>query len=100
MSFFKHKTALVEPDAALPGRPEPTFAVPAKNIVLGTPQACAPTSFPVIPSMIDCSTVGKNPQTYRTNQGVFKYLSKKHKGDLHGPFIKSSDSPDAMPEKS
>ena len=65
------------------------------SIVLGTPQACAPTSFPVIPSMIDCSTVGKNPQTYRTNQGVFKYLSKQHKGDLHGPFIKSSDSPDA-----
>ena len=65
------------------------------SIVLGTPQACAPTSFPVIPSMIDCSTVGKNPQTYRTNQGVFKYLSKQHKGDLKGPFIKSSDSPDA-----
>jgi ABC-type branched-subunit amino acid transport system substrate-binding protein len=65
------------------------------SIVLGTPQACAPTSFPVIPSMIDCSTVGKNPQTYRTNQGVFKYLSKQHKGELHGPFIKSSDSPDA-----
>jgi ABC-type branched-subunit amino acid transport system substrate-binding protein len=65
------------------------------SVVLGTPQACAPTSFPVIPSMIDCSTVGKNPQTYRTNQGVFKYLSKQHKGDLHGPFIKSSDSPDA-----
>ena len=65
------------------------------SIVLGTPQACAPTSFPVIPSMIDCSTVGKNPQTYRSNQGVFKYLSKQHEGDLHGPFIKSSDSPDA-----
>jgi ABC-type branched-subunit amino acid transport system substrate-binding protein len=65
------------------------------SIVLGTPQACAPTSFPVIPSMIDCSTVGKNPQTYRTNQGVFKYLSKQHNGDLKGPFIKSSDSPDA-----
>ncbi len=65
------------------------------SIVLGTPQACALTSFPVIPSMIDCSTVGKNPQTYRTNQGVFKYLSKQHKGDLKGPFIKSRDSPDA-----
>jgi ABC-type branched-subunit amino acid transport system substrate-binding protein len=65
------------------------------SIVLGTAQACAPTSYPVIPSMIDCSTVGKNPQTYRTNQGVFKYLSKQHKGDLKGPFIKSSDSPDA-----
>ena len=63
-------------------------------IVLGTPQACSPVSFPVIPSMIDCSTVGKNPQTYRTNQGVFKYLAKQNK-DLHGPFIKTADSPDA-----
>ncbi len=64
------------------------------SIVLGTPEACAPVSFPVIPSMIDCSTVGKNPQTYRTNQGVFKYLAKQNK-ELHGPFIKTSDSPDA-----
>jgi len=64
------------------------------SIVLGTSQACAPVSFPVIPSMIDCSTVGKNPQTYRTNQGVFKYLAKQNK-NLHGPFIKTSDSPDA-----
>jgi ABC-type branched-subunit amino acid transport system substrate-binding protein len=63
-------------------------------IVLGTPQACSPVSFPVIPSMIDCSTVGKNPQTYRTNQGVFEYLAKQNK-DLHGPFIKTADSPDA-----
>ncbi len=63
-------------------------------IVLGTPQACSPVSFPVIPSMIDCSTVGKNPQTYRTNQGIFGYLAKQHK-DLHGPFIKTADSPDA-----
>jgi peptide-methionine (S)-S-oxide reductase len=46
MSFFKHKTALVEPDAALPGRPEPGYAVPAENIVLGTPQtAPAPEGF-------------------------------------------------------
>jgi ABC-type branched-subunit amino acid transport system substrate-binding protein len=64
------------------------------SVVLGTPEACSPVSFPVIPSMIDCSTVGKNPQTYRTNQGVFKYLAKHHK-NLHGPFIKTSDSPDA-----
>jgi ABC-type branched-subunit amino acid transport system substrate-binding protein len=63
-------------------------------VVLGTPEACAPVSFPVIPSMIDCSTVGKSPQTYRTNQGVFKYLAGQHE-DLHGPFIKTSDSPDA-----
>jgi ABC-type branched-subunit amino acid transport system substrate-binding protein len=73
---------------------QPTGLPDIGSIVLGTPQACSPVSFPVIPSMIDCSTVGKNPQTYRTNQGVFKYLASKNK-DLHGPFIKTSDSPDA-----
>ncbi len=63
-------------------------------IVLGTPEACAAVSFPVTPSMIDCSTVGKTPQTYRGNQGPFKYLASKHK-DLNGPFIKTNDSADA-----
>jgi ABC-type branched-subunit amino acid transport system substrate-binding protein len=63
-------------------------------IVLGTPEACASVSFPVIPSQIDCSTVGQNPQIYRGNQGVFKYLAKKNP-KLNGPFIKTNDSPDA-----
>ena len=63
-------------------------------IVLGTPQACAPVSFPVTPSMIDCSTVGKVPQTYRGNQGSFKYLAKKNP-KLNGPFVNTNDSPDA-----
>ena len=46
MSFFKHKSALVEPDKALPGRETPGFAVPAENIVLGTPQtAPAPEGY-------------------------------------------------------
>ena len=38
MYFFKHKTAMVDRADALPGRAEPVFAVPAENIVLGTPQ--------------------------------------------------------------
>jgi ABC-type branched-subunit amino acid transport system substrate-binding protein len=63
-------------------------------VVLGTPEACAAVSFPVIPSQIDCATVGKVPQTYRGNQGVFTYLAKKNK-NLNGPFIKTNDSADA-----
>ncbi len=63
-------------------------------IVLGTPEACASVSFPVTPSMIDCSTVAQNPQTYRGNQGPFKYLAKKNT-KLSGPFIRTSDSADA-----
>ena len=63
-------------------------------IVLGTPEASASVSFPVTPSMIDCSSVGQNPQTYRVNQGPFKYLVKKN-AKLSGPFVKTNDSPDA-----
>ncbi|MFN8025363.1 MAG: ABC transporter substrate-binding protein [Acidimicrobiia bacterium] len=64
-------------------------------IVLGTPQACAAVSFPVTQSAIDCSTVGKVPQTYRVQQGQYSYfVSKTPK--LSGPVIRPSDSPDAM----
>ncbi|HEY3514058.1 MAG TPA: peptide-methionine (S)-S-oxide reductase MsrA, partial [Kribbella sp.] len=46
MSFFTRNTAMVEPQAALPGRPTPGFAVPDENIVLHTPQtAAAPEGF-------------------------------------------------------
>ncbi len=63
-------------------------------IVLGTPQACAATSFPVTPAMIDCATVGKVPQTYRVQQGQYEYFVAKN-AKLHGPVIRTSDSPDA-----
>ena len=42
MDFFRHRTQMVEQEKALAGRPQPSFAVPAENIVLGTPQT-APT---------------------------------------------------------
>jgi ABC-type branched-subunit amino acid transport system substrate-binding protein len=63
-------------------------------IVLGTPEACAAVSFPVNPPQIDCATVGQSPQTYRGNQGVFRYLATKYP-KLTGPFVKADDSPDA-----
>ena len=33
----------------------------------------------------------QNPQTYQSNQGVFTYLAKQHKG-LHGAYVYSNDS--------
>ena len=63
-------------------------------IVLGTPEACAATSYPVTPAMIDCATVGKVPQTYRVQQGQYVYFVA-HSAKLHGPVIRTSDSPDA-----
>ena len=35
--FGRKKTTMVEPDGALPGRPAPSFAIPARHEVLGTP---------------------------------------------------------------
>jgi peptide-methionine (S)-S-oxide reductase len=35
--FSRHKTKMVMPTEALPGREQPAFAVPAKHAVLGTP---------------------------------------------------------------
>jgi hypothetical protein len=63
-------------------------------IVLGTPQACASVSYPVTPAMIDCATVGKVPQTYRVQQGQYTYYVANN-AKLHGPVIRTSDSPDA-----
>ena len=37
MLFSRHKTNMVTPTEALPGRPEPAFAVPERHTVLGTP---------------------------------------------------------------
>jgi peptide-methionine (S)-S-oxide reductase len=37
MLFSRHKTKMVMPNEALPGRDQPAFAVPEKHAVLGTP---------------------------------------------------------------
>ena len=37
MLFGRRSSTMVEPDAALPGRPERPFALPARHLVLGTP---------------------------------------------------------------
>jgi peptide-methionine (S)-S-oxide reductase len=37
--MFLRKTSMVDPERALPSRPDYPFAVPARNIVLGTPLA-------------------------------------------------------------
>src|SRR5919199_811994 len=37
MLFSRHKTKMVTPPEALPGRGQPAFAVPERHAVLGTP---------------------------------------------------------------
>jgi hypothetical protein len=62
--------------------------IPAIN---GAVEGCAPLAYPINPNAAICSTVDQSPQTYQTNQGVFAYLAKHHKG-LHGAYVFSNDS--------
>lgn len=63
-------------------------------VMTGVPEACNPMSFPVFGTQIDCATINENPQTYFGNGGVAKWELEEY-GDLHGPFIVSSDTRDA-----
>jgi Periplasmic binding protein len=62
-------------------------------LVTNTAEACAPNAYPITPNSEDCSTLDKTPQTYRTNNGDSKYLSKQNKNKLHGSFVLAGDSP-------
>jgi hypothetical protein len=62
--------------------------IPAVN---GAVEGCAAVAYPINPNAAICSTVNESPQTYQTNQGVFRYLAKQHKG-LHGAYVFSNDS--------
>jgi ABC-type branched-subunit amino acid transport system substrate-binding protein len=61
-------------------------------LALNVEQACAPTGYPINPVPVDCDTRAAPTQTYRVNNGPYKYLVKQHK-DLHGAFVNGSDSP-------
>jgi peptide-methionine (S)-S-oxide reductase len=37
MIFGRHKTRMITPEEALPGRKQPAFAIPTRHVVLGTP---------------------------------------------------------------
>jgi len=64
-------------------------------IVTGVPETCSPVSFPALGSQLDCATKDQHPQSYRGNQGDYKYLLKTHKNDLHGSMVVSNDTKDA-----
>ncbi len=57
----------------------------------GSVEACASVAYPVNPNPLICSTQDKTPQTYQTNQGVFTYFAKQHKG-LHGAYVGTNDN--------
>jgi ABC-type branched-subunit amino acid transport system substrate-binding protein len=53
-------------------------------------QQCAPVSFAIYPSEVDCSTINEHPQTYRVNEGWFRYLVRSHP-HLHGITLYNND---------
>jgi ABC-type branched-subunit amino acid transport system substrate-binding protein len=61
-------------------------------LVTNPQEGCAPTGYAITPPAVECDTLDKSPQTYRTNNGDSKYLLKNNKG-LHGSFVLASDSP-------
>jgi hypothetical protein len=65
--------------------------IPDVPAISGAVIGCSSVSYPVNPSSTVCSTRDQNPQTYQSNQGVFTYLAKQHKG-LHGAYVYSNDS--------
>ena len=66
----------------------PDFPVVATEQV----HQCSPVSYGVNPPIIDCTTIGENPQTYRGSLGATNwYLKKYGKNALHGLFLYPSD---------
>jgi ABC-type branched-subunit amino acid transport system substrate-binding protein len=55
-------------------------------------QACSPVTFAPSGSLLDCSTVDSDPQTFTGQTGDSKYYVKKYGPDLKGPIIVSGDS--------
>jgi hypothetical protein len=65
------------------------------STAVGIPEACAPTSYPVLGTQIRCATITHNPQTYNGNQGEGLWLARTKGRKLHGPFLVSIDTKDA-----
>jgi ABC-type branched-subunit amino acid transport system substrate-binding protein len=62
-------------------------------VVAGTPEACAPTSFPLLGAQVICDTRDSHPQRYQGYRGAGRYLVKKY-GNLHGAYVSGNDSAD------
>ncbi len=55
-------------------------------------EACAPVTYAPNGSLLDCSTVNDDPQTFTGQTGDSKYYVKKYGPKLKGPIIVSGDS--------
>jgi ABC-type branched-subunit amino acid transport system substrate-binding protein len=55
-------------------------------------EACSPVTFAPAGSLLDCSTVDDDPQTFTGQVGDSKYYVKKYGPKVKGPIIVSADS--------
>ncbi len=55
-------------------------------------QACSPVTFAPAGSLLDCSTLNDDPQTFTGQVGDSKYYVKKYGPTVKGPIIVSADS--------
>ena len=55
-------------------------------------QACSPVTFAPSGSLLDCSTLTEDPQTFTGQTGDSKYYVKTYGPNLKGPIIVSGDS--------
>ena len=60
-------------------------------LVIEIAHQCSPVTYPINPSLLDCSTQGETPQTWRWNAGRILYERKAFGKKLHGVFIYGSD---------
>jgi len=57
-----------------------------------TKEACSPVTFAPSGSILDCSTLDSDPQTFNGQTGDSKYYVKKYGPTLKGPIVVSADS--------
>jgi ABC-type branched-subunit amino acid transport system substrate-binding protein len=62
------------------------------SVTSNNAETCSPITFAPAGSLLDCSTLDSDPQTFTGQTGDSKYYVKKYGPKLKGPIVVSSDS--------
>ncbi len=83
---FDDAVACTDKAGAATGLPD----IPATST--SSKEACSPVTFAPASSLLDCSTVDQDPQTFTGQVGDSKYYVKTYGPKVKGPIVVSSDS--------
>jgi hypothetical protein len=83
---FDDPVACTDKAGAATGLPD----IPATST--SSKEACSPVTFAPAGSLLDCSTVDQDPQTFTGQVGDSKYYVKTYGPKVKGPIVVSSDS--------